>query len=106
MQCTFRPGDKVVCVNAGHIDPGDESLYEPWDDGEKLVEGEIYTVTSVHVHDGDVVLHLAEVERTQFSRGYWGNGAGYCYTRFRPARNIEQFRKIVADVFCSQKLNV
>jgi hypothetical protein len=78
MECKFVVGQKVVCVDA---DPGDG--YIGWaDDGP--VEGHVYTITSVHDHDGDLVVWLAEIERHPMARRLWGEECGYAACRFRP----------------------
>lgn len=79
MECKFFVGQKVVCV-------------EPTRSG-RLTVGQTYTVTYVGPDmRGAIGVILAEV-KSPFS--YMG---GFIHTKFRPATDISQFRKIVADV--------
>lgn len=99
MECRFQPGDRVVCVNPSGPIPDQPGSHGHWLPDEALVEGRIYTVTSAHVWEGSIVLHLAEVQRSPKSRAKWGDHCGYNHRRFRPAQDIEQFRSLVAGVF-------
>jgi hypothetical protein len=91
MKCKFVPGDRVVCVDAS-LPPGDQ-----WD-GDALVEGAVYTVESVFVDDeGQAAVSLLEARRDAESLSENDNEAGYFARRFRPAEDIEQFRRIVAN---------
>lgn len=81
MECKFQVGDKVVCVDA---DVGDVV--------DLLKEGQIYTVAAVRPNSkGYIGVELIEIQPT-------GGYAGYHYWRFRPAEDIEQFRRLVADL--------
>ena len=71
--CDFRPGDEVVCVYTGTVDP---ALRIPTN----LVEGAVYTITAVgptparNHRRGEIVVWLAEVANvTPISGdiGYW-----------------------------------
>ena len=62
--CSFRVGDKVVCVNARR--------YE-----HILTEGAVYTVSAVEPDMGDIYLGLVETPN--------GTGLQWVYRRFRPA---------------------
>ena len=94
----FRVGQKVVCINAGLL-PG-WRCFDGWLDNDAPTEGAIYTVTSVHAdHDGDMVLHLAEIRRGPIARREWGEAVGYGIARFRPVverkTSIEIFQKML-----------
>jgi len=78
----FRAGQKVVCVHAGDrggLSPG------RWDDGEEVIEGDIYTIHSIfqHPHRDETLVRLYEVRRTAQSQEDWGHD-GYAAERFRP----------------------
>lgn len=94
MECKFVAGDKVVCVDAAPL-PGTR-----WRDTDAPTEGQVYTVRRV-LEDarGTIVLHLMELERAPEARAAKNDpNLGYIYTRFRPAEDIEQFRRLVAKV--------
>lgn len=76
----WKAGDKVVCINAG--DPSYSG--RGWVPGEELVVDNVYTIKRILIDDaGDLVLHLHEVERSQFSKSVFGDEAGYAVFRFR-----------------------
>jgi hypothetical protein len=79
----FRVGQKVVCVNAGDID-GVPQANGFWDEGEEIVEGQVYTIHSTFLHAcGERLVRLVEVRRTPFSISCHGHD-GYAAERFRP----------------------
>lgn len=94
MECKFKPGDRVVCVNAVPVPAN-----AVWLEDEKPEESQIYTITSVHLDwDAGIVVHLAEIQRAQEAVEEWGPQVGYDWRRFRPAEDIEQFRRLVAKL--------
>jgi hypothetical protein len=74
----FRVGQKVVCINSGE---GDQVRFYK---DEALIQDYIYTIRSVHLHDGHPVLWLEEVRRDDASIDEWGPLVGYSTSRFRP----------------------
>jgi len=94
MECKFQVGDKVVCVDAENTK---HPLILPYTPEERLVEGDIYTVAGVmlwnHAIIGErIILILEEKPRAS------GKIPGYYHERFRPAEDIEQFRRLVAGL--------
>jgi hypothetical protein len=76
-----RVGAKVVCVNAGRFN----AWHLPMDADERVVEGEVYTISRAMIDDdGDAILHLVEVRRNAASRRALGPDVGYWAARFRP----------------------
>jgi hypothetical protein len=76
----FEVGEKIVCVNAGRIDP---FLEWSW----ALMEGAVYTVTKIgptpirnHLN-GSIVVWLAEAENLMPD----GRSVGFAVARFRRA---------------------
>ena len=89
----FSVGQHVVCIDAS-------SGYGEWDECERLFEGAIYTVESIHLDHFNVpVLWLAEVVRSADSVREFGPKAGYCISRFRPLvtkkTDISIFKKML-----------
>jgi len=76
MECNFFVGQKVVCVDANGASRFTGST-TPWEPDEQISDGEIYTITSVHLFHGLIVLHLQEVQRSISTRMLWGPLAGY-----------------------------
>ena len=66
-----RVGVRVVCINADHIDG-------QGNDVDRLIKGNVYTITKVVLRKDEIGLYLAEVIAS--------NGRGYSSQRFRPAR--------------------
>jgi len=62
-----------------------------WDDDERLVNGEIYTIESVWIDDdNEICFDLIEVSRSTESVMYWINTRiGYSAKRFRPLVSLE-----------------
>lgn len=89
----FRPGDEVVCVNAGEVPvpPGCSGVRAHG--GDQLIEGAVYTVTDVLVHNGEVGLRLHEARSNHPT-------CAYLATRFRKVQkpktdlSIESFLTI------------
>lgn len=79
----FRVGQRVVCVNDGAV-RGIPYTGGPWDKGEEIRNGEVYTVTRVYVFAGHPSLWLKEVCRSKASRRWCGEDVGYLASRFRP----------------------
>jgi hypothetical protein len=90
MECRFQAGDCVVCVNAK---PKRGKIYYL---GEHLTEGAIYTVARVNRWRHEIHVHLREVPRHPLTVDSMGADFGFDARRFRPAEDIEQFRRIVA----------
>lgn len=57
----FKPGDEVVCVNAGPIPPPQGFPARPPSAG-MLVEGQVYTVVALLTRFGEVGVKLREIE--------------------------------------------
>ena len=76
---TFYVGQKVVCVDDR---PNAECL--PWQRGEKIQHGHVYTILRLHSHCGDFVCWLEEVRRSDTAIREWGPDVGYRIERFRP----------------------
>lgn len=95
---TFRVGQKVVAVNNAPSAPGLR-----WDDDERLTAGETYTVTSVHVHMGNLVLWLAEIQRNECAVRVHGPLVGYGAWRFRPlidtTKQVEAIKSLIKPIF-------
>ncbi len=92
MKCKFQAGDKVVCVDASRPSVG------YWR-GDALCEGSIYTVACVYVDvHSEVGLMLVEVSRNAISLKVHNGVAGYYARRFRPAEDIEQFRRLCTNL--------
>lgn len=100
MKCRFQVGDKVVCVDAKNTKHPRILPYTP---EEKLVEGEIYTVSGMmpwrHAINGERIILLLE-EKPRESGGI----PGYFYGRFRPAEDIEQFRRLCINLPADMEL--
>ncbi len=94
MKCKFQAGDKVVCVDAA--DSTFVGRLRPMSANERLTEGAIYTVAEVEPYDCPVkgehiILILKEKPRV-------GQPRGYHTQRFRPAEDIEQFRRLCTNL--------
>jgi len=105
MECNFFVGQKVVCVDANGASRFTGST-TPWEPDEQISDGEIYTITSVHLFHGLIVLHLQEVQRSISARMLWGPLAGYGAYRFRPVTDISDLKKIVSEVFTKKPASV
>lgn len=93
--CDFKPGDEVVCVDAGPVD-------WPWT-GDAPIEGSVYNVIAVgpsRLRPGQPVVFLAEIRND-------GDGIndGYLASRFRKVQksndglSIEAFLTIKPGQF-------
>lgn len=71
-------GAKVVCVDAEPLDN------HTWHPSEAPKAGAVYTVARAFIHNGDAIVHLAELARELVSRKLWGPECGYAIERFRP----------------------
>lgn len=94
MECKFQPGDRIVCVDAK---PTQHPQIRPYAPSERLNEGQIYTVREVFPYDHPVMgfqimVALHEIRRIN------NEFDGYYHARFRPAEDIEQFRRLVATL--------
>ena len=93
MRCRFYVGQKVVCVDAGGPSP-----YMHWDASDAIFAGEVYTLKSVHLHRGIVVVWLEERERHPLAKETWGPESGYGAYRFRPVTDITLLQEIASGI--------
>ena len=94
----FFVGQKVVCVDANG--PDSEGNNSPWQPGEEIFNGRIYTIAKLYDFDG-LGLILLEAKRCEAALRGWGRkDLGYHARRFRPleTKSIELFRKIAQGV--------
>ena len=99
MTWSFKPGDKVVCV--------DNSLpwNRKWDDDAPEV-GKVYTVKKIIVDfEGDVALRFCEINRSPLAFAQHGVNIGYKATRFRPVQTKKTDISIFTDMLTSSKVN-
>ena len=91
---TFHVGQLVVCVDNRNSPPNSTA----WLPGEGLVEGQIYTIASIHLWEGHEVFWLHEVKRHPLSVKHHGKKCGYGYWRFRPVKttSIDVFTALLA----------
>lgn len=78
---SFRVGQKVVCVDDKPL--GFSRGFHP---SEAVKVGTVYTVRRIFIDDeGDVILQLDEVERSDIAKRQWRTDElGYAAFRFRP----------------------
>jgi hypothetical protein len=96
--CNFRLGQKVVCIDAGKLDP---QASDDWD-GDAPREGEVYTIRAMApacaTFKGEqmISLYFEEIRRG----AWWGCELGYWHVRFR---GLEQ-QKRQTDISVFKKL--
>ncbi|PZO78466.1 MAG: hypothetical protein DI629_12275 [Mesorhizobium amorphae] len=92
MAWDFRPGMRVVCVDADPLPDTD------WYCGEEPQVGAIYTLDHVFTDtDGELVVLLKELHRSLEAMLEWGADIAYLACRFRPLdeTRLDVFRALL-----------
>jgi len=99
MTWSFKPGDKVVCVDDS-TRPG--TIWY----GDAPEVGKIYTIKRVFFDVADSpVLSFLEIERSYRSKAEHGDNIGYGVRRFRPVQTKKTDISIFTDMLTSSKVN-
>jgi hypothetical protein len=77
---SFRVGQKIVCINAGHPRTLSQWWKELWHPFEHAVEVRIYTISNVYLLDDDEMVELIELPAP--GTDVWA--AGFYADGFRP----------------------
>ncbi len=101
---TFYVGQKVVCVDAHSVKPGDEG--RRWIPGEEPIEGAIYTIRRIWKSStGSLVFDFFELSRDARSSIAWGYEVGYGSFRFRPVIERKTDISIFTAMLAPNKVN-
>ena len=106
MTWSFKPGDKVVCV-----DDDEDSYVLPghvYRRGLELKRGEVYTIRDgcfQHPnYPGNTIVRLVEIKREPMSEVFRDEGA-FCALRFRPVQTKKADISIFTDMLTSSKVD-
>lgn len=110
MDCTFYPGQKVVCVNDDpYAPPNQKGLTSDFYTGEDMLDGlragRIYTVKDVYI---DKIYDMPCITVEEIMRGRnsqrCGNGEfGYFAFRFRPVKKRKTDISVFTDLLIKAK---